>query len=158
MELSKGPVNFCNRNVKVVCPGYLYTSFRCVGYLVFDTFRRFMDGDVLFGSVRPYIGLENFFLFLFLSSSTWRDIGNRNYPTHLKIGANVYILCEIRCLVFDVQCSNRACTSIFKYISMRKGAMEAPVTRILSIIFCLENVCTLPKLRVCRSMQKNCKI
>ena len=35
-------------DVEIAYPGYLQTSYRCVFYLVFTTFRRLIDGSVPF--------------------------------------------------------------------------------------------------------------
>ena len=53
-------------------------------------------------SVRPYVGLEKFLVFVFPFVSVWCENGHRNYPTHLKFGTNIYMLCEISCIVFGV--------------------------------------------------------
>ena len=59
-------------------------------------------------SVRPYIGLEKFLVFVFLSICVSWDNGCRNYPIHLKFNINVYVFSEIRCLNFGVHCPNSA--------------------------------------------------
>ena len=72
-------------------------------------------------SVRPYIVLEKFLKFLFLSLWMSCDSGRRNYPISLKFGPNVYVLWEISCIIFDVYCLNSACIRIHRSISIHYG-------------------------------------
>ena len=69
-------------------------------------------------SVRPYIRLEKFLMFAFLSVCVSRDSDRKNYPIRFKFGTNVYLLYEISCIVFDLYCPNSACTGLCKKISI----------------------------------------
>ena len=68
-------------------------------------------------SVKPNIGLEKFLVFLFLSVCVWGNSSPRHYPIRLKFLTNVYMLCEISCIVLGVHFLNSACTRIYKNIS-----------------------------------------
>ena len=57
-------------------------------------------------SVRSYIGVEKFLMFVFLSACVSDDGSCRNYPIHLKFGININVLCEVSCIVFGVHCPN----------------------------------------------------
>ena len=69
-------------------------------------------------SVKLYIGLENFFVSVYLSVCVSFKSDRRNYDIFLKLSINVYALCEISCIVFGVQYLNSACTEIHKSFSM----------------------------------------
>ena len=68
-------------------------------------------------SVRPTIEPEDL-VFTFLSVCVLRDSGRRNYPIRLKLDTNIYVLCEISCIICGVHCLNSACTGIRKSISI----------------------------------------
>ena len=56
-------------DVKIMFSVYLLTSFRCVGYLVFSTFRCLIDGDVPFGYKLDNSASEINVILIFLSSA-----------------------------------------------------------------------------------------
>ena len=48
-----------------------------------------------------------------------RDSGRRNFPICLKFGTNVFVLCKISRMVFEVHCLKSAFTRMHKNISIR---------------------------------------
>ena len=48
----------------------------------------------------------------------WKESSCRNYPFCLKFVRNVYVVCEISWIVFDVHSLNSACTGIHKSTSI----------------------------------------
>ena len=72
------------------------------------------------------------------SGSDWQDSSHRNYPIHLKFGTNVYTLCKISWIVFDIYCLNSACAEIHKSISIRPmegNFLKSVLTWVLCIKF-----------------------
>ena len=67
-------------------------------------------------SVRNFIGLKKFLVFLFLSVCVSRCSSRRNYSICLKLHTTIFALCGIRYIDFGVNCPNSACTGIHKNI------------------------------------------
>ena len=51
-------------------------------------------------------------------ASVWHDSGRRNNLIHLKFRTNVYVLCEISCIIFGICCSNNVYKGVPESISM----------------------------------------
>ena len=51
-----------------------------------------------------------------------------NYPIRLEFGTDLYVLCEISCIVFTVQCPNSACTGIYQSTSIHYGTWREILT------------------------------
>ena len=62
-------------------------------------------------SVRPYVGLKKFLVFIFLSVCHARTRRSNN-PIRLKLGTDFYGLCKISCIVFGAHCPKSAGTEI----------------------------------------------
>ena len=91
---------------KLICRKYAQYSF---------TLKRFMYSKA---SVRPFIGLEMFFVFVFMSASVSLNSVRENYRIHFKFFKNIYVLCKIRCVAFGVCSKNSSYIGIRKIISM----------------------------------------
>ena len=70
--------------------------------------------------LRPYIGLEKFLVFLFLSVSS-HDSDHRNYSLPSNFATNVYVLFKSRCIVFGVHSPTSACIKVSQYITAYGG-------------------------------------
>ena len=70
-------------------------------------------------SVRSYVALEKFLVFVFLSDYMRCDSVRRNYPICLKF--EFYVLCKTNCTVFDAHCPNNTYTEIHKIIPIHYG-------------------------------------
>ena len=79
-----------------------------------------IDSVRRYTKVSPYME-GNVFVFLSICASHESDC--RNNPISLKFGTIVYVLCEIRCIVFGVHCPNSTYAGIHKvsqYVKERK--------------------------------------
>ena len=120
--------------------------------------------------MRPYIGLVKLLVFVFLSVCVWRDYGCRNNPIRLKFATNIYVLYEIRCIVFGVHRPNirnaqkylntlrlmegKSLNFFFTWVLSKKCNDIYVVTGMQSRTPRLGSECTLPKLHVYMGTQK----